>query len=1044
MPGDDDPEQGIPEAEYRPAVMLSDEDRAKIDSFRSKHSTELLVILFTDLVGSAALKSELGDQAYKKLDDQHRRLLLHALQKSKKAQAIRVEGDSYIFVFLKPSDAIKFALDTQASHRAARAGDWPRLPEFRVGIHLGTVVVEEGILGPQAPGEIGDIKGLQADMTARVMGLADGGQILCSRAVFDDARQALKGADLEGIGTLGWQSHGPYILKGRDDPLEICEVGEEGIALFEKPPGNDKARPVDLADEELGWRPALGVVVPGTDWELDEKLGEGEFGEVWLGRNRSSGERQVYKFCFKRERVAWLKREARLLTELKRRLPGHPNIVAFRDVMTKDDKPPYYITMEYVEGPSLEEWLATAPETKERLEIIAQVADGLDAVHAEGIYHRDVKPSNVLLARRSDGSLQAKLSDFGLGTAEDRDLLRSVYASRVDGLAGTWDYIAPEVRDGKPASAQSDIYALGLTLYQVLAGDLHRPLVSGWQREIKSEILVEDIARCTDTDAAERYPRAKELAGALRGHDQRLRARQLEREREQHRKHAIRFRIVSAVVGAFAFVMLGFGGYAWHQRNIAKAERESAIIAKDETELQRDMAKRQRDRAIKQKELALNAIKKMTRDVPDRLEDVPGTLAILREILEDNVKMLDEVLALEPDTPDALREKCVVLTLIGDRWLLLGATHKALEAYESGFQIAKALAASDTGCVEAQCDLATGYEKLGEAYLPLGRAAEALEAYSAGLEVRKTLAASQPDDPDRQRDVALSYKKLGDAYFNLGRYRESAEALQPALDILDALAASHPEDTELQHELAESHNILGDIHFRVGRTREALDEYEKGMAMMVASDPQGDERQKVLRDGFGRVGDTYHRIGNDDEALQCYEDALSAAQALVDLNPESAVAKRKLAAIYNKLGDFHRDEGLLPQATKAYKTMLAINKELAAVDPESFVTQRALAVSHNRLSDMHFRENRTDQALEASQKAMAIIEALATDRESVAAQRDLAIGHGCLGDIHYQSGNYEDALAKYRIMLTILEEIAASNPEDAGAVSYTHLTLPTN
>ena len=117
-----------------------------------------------------------------------------------------------------------------------------KLPEFRVGIHLGTVVVEDDFRSRNQPGEIGDIKGLQADTTARVMGLAEGGQILCSRAVFDDARQALRGTDLPGIGPLVWHNHGPYLLKGVEDPFEICEVGEEGIAAFAKPVGGAKAK----------------------------------------------------------------------------------------------------------------------------------------------------------------------------------------------------------------------------------------------------------------------------------------------------------------------------------------------------------------------------------------------------------------------------------------------------------------------------------------------------------------------------------------------------------------------------------------------------------------------------------------------------------------------------------------------------------------------------------------------------------------------------------------------------------------------------------
>jgi len=1015
MADEGDHDAGRRERGADPALMLSEQDRARIDEFRSKHATELLVILFTDLVGSAALKSELGDAAYKDLDDEHRRLLLLALGEFTKAQAIRVEGDAYIFVFLKPSDAVKFALRAQALHRESRAGDWPRLPEFRVGIHLGTVVVEDGLKGPSAPGAIGDIKGLQADMTARVMSLAEGGQVLCSRAVFDDARQALKGADLAGIGTLGWVSHGLYFLKGREDPLEVCEVGEEGVATFAKPAGNEKARPADLSDEELGWRPAVGVVVPGSDWELEDKLGEGEFGEVWLGRNRTSGERQVYKFCFKRDRVAWLKREARLLIELRKRLPGHPNIVAFRDVMTEHDKPPYYITMEYVDGPALEAWIETQPTTKERLELIAQVAAGLDAVHAEGIYHRDIKPSNILLERKPDGSLQAKLSDFGLGTTDDPELLRSVYASRVEGMAGTWDYIAPEVREGTPASAQSDIYALGLTLYRLVVGDLDRPLASGWERQVESEVLREDIAKCMDAEPAERWPRAKELATALRTHDQRVRQRLLEQERELHHKRVVRFRIIAGVSAAFAAVMLVLGSYAWHLRG--------------EAVRQRTMAEEQRDRAVKQKELALSAVRKLTYDVPDRLKDVPGTLAALREIMESNVAILDEILAFEPDTPEAHHEKCANLLGIGHRWIQLGDSPKALETYEAAAEIAQQLVEADPGNVEAKRDLGNSQQGLGDAYLRLGLNTKAKAAYEACLEIRRELAGRDDADAEARQELAMSYGNFGDMYLSWARPYEALEAYQAGHDILEALAEEHPDDAEVEQALGAMRNALGDVYVAVGRKQEALDQYKTGLDLLVASAPEGKERQRALAFGYSRLGNVYFALGMLDEALESHQAGLQAAAEFVAASPESVVAKRVLAAAHNSVGDLYAAHGMNDEARAEYVTMLELVEELARADPASTEAQRDVAVAHNRLGDLASNLYNTDEALAEYEATHEITKGLASNSESLLAQRDLAVSYDRLGTIYHRLGRTDEAIEMQQGALAISKRLVEQDPD---------------
>src|SRR5262249_42406750 len=158
---------------------------------------------------------------------------------------------------------------------------------------------------------------------------AEGGQILLTRAVFDSARQTLKGEELPGLNELRWLSHGPYLLKGIEESVDVCEVGEVGRGVLKAPSGSEKAQRQVSADAEpvLGWRPALEQVVPNTQWVLEKRLGEGGFGEVWLGRHLKLKERRVFKFCFRADRVRSLKREMTLFRVLKERVGDHPNIV---------------------------------------------------------------------------------------------------------------------------------------------------------------------------------------------------------------------------------------------------------------------------------------------------------------------------------------------------------------------------------------------------------------------------------------------------------------------------------------------------------------------------------------------------------------------------------------------------------------------------------------------------------------------------------------------------------------------------------------------
>jgi len=574
-------------------IGLTKISHAQMEQFRRKHESKVLTILLSDLEGSTKQQSELGNLRAAELVKAYQAIFRKLLE-SYECQEISTAGDSFVVVFAMPSEAVKFALNLQAALRKARS-EIPDLPQVRIGIHQGQVVVEKSPDG-QKPIEI---YGVQVSTAARIMDLGRGGQILCSRTVFDDARAILEKNDFKGLSEISWLNHGPYRFKGVLESSEVCEVGEKSFAPLQPPPATTKSWPVGYSEEILGWRPSSGELVPETNWILVERLGKaksaegifsrykGEFGEVWKAWNPSSKAYQVFKFCFKHEYLRILKREARLLKKLQKH--HHPNIVEVYDV-TEGEKPPHYLEMEYVEGPSLEEWLETNPQLEDRLEIIAQVADALDTVHAAGIYHRDIKPSNILLTKREDGALIAKLSDFGLGAAEDKDLLKSISSTRLEGVSGTWDYIAPEIRKGKPASKQSDLYSLGVTLFQVVTGDIHRPL-GDWEKAVPCEVLREDIRRCIASDPADRWQNASELAQALRAHDSRVRELELKRAHEKQKAKAKKLRLISSIAATITLIMIGLGSYALLQRQkarcqaiIAQKERDEAVKAKKRIE----------------------------------------------------------------------------------------------------------------------------------------------------------------------------------------------------------------------------------------------------------------------------------------------------------------------------------------------------------------------------------------------------------------------------------------------------------------------------
>jgi serine/threonine protein kinase/class 3 adenylate cyclase/dienelactone hydrolase len=586
------------------------EHRERVAEFQRRHRIGLVTLLFSDIVGSTRLKQELGDRDGVALIQRHHTLVRETLAGFKEAEAISTAGDSFFLVFAKPSDAVKFSLLLQARLTALSRETSHPLRD-RIGIHVGEVFIEE-VEGSAKPK---DLYGIQVDTCARVMSLAKGSRILMTRFAFDNARQVLKGQELPGLKDLRWLNHGPYRLQGVEEPLEICEVGEAGAGPLTPPASSEKAERYLGADSEpvLGWRPALDMMVPGTEWVLEQKLGEGGFGEVWLGRHKQLKDRRVFKFCFRADRVRSLKREVTLFRLLKERVGEHPNIVSLREVFF--DEPPYYIEMDYVAGKDLKAWCAdqggagTVPLAA-RLEIAAQVADALQAAHSAGVIHRDVKPGNILV--RGDGSgasaepesgarsaadsllaarrspLTAKLTDFGIGQVVSRECLagmtragftQTLVSPGSSSQTGTHLYMAPELLAGSAASPQSDIYSLGVVLYQLLVGDLHRPLTTDWPRAIDDALLREDLTRCFAGRPEERFANAGLLAKSLREIEPRRAAAANQHAAIAARQRVLqRWRILRSAAVAALVLALG-ASLIWFLRHNAKLRwaRETAL-----------------------------------------------------------------------------------------------------------------------------------------------------------------------------------------------------------------------------------------------------------------------------------------------------------------------------------------------------------------------------------------------------------------------------------------------------------------------------------
>jgi serine/threonine protein kinase/TolB-like protein/Flp pilus assembly protein TadD len=366
--------------------------------------------------------------------------------------------------------------------------------------------------------------------------------------------------------------------------------------------------------QEARAAPASGLQ-PGArvgPYELIRLLGAGGMAEVWLAR-RADG-------AFKREVALKLPMRSHLRKDLEPRFVRerdilasleHPHIARLYDAGT-DPNGVSYLSMEYVQGEPLTEWCdAQRLGIPARLELFRQVLEAVQYAHEKRVIHRDLKPSNILVTE----SGQVRLLDFGVSRLLETDEADQTPLTSVYGRALTPDYASPELLRGDPIDARSDIYSLGVVLYELLTGvrpyrlkraasmglleqaiatvEVKKPSTQSAQgasapRGTTAESLTRQLRGDLDAIAlkalaktpAERYPSAATLARDLRCY---LDGKPIEalpaRFTDRARKFVRRNRTVVGITATAAAAILGTIGYTLHREAVTRARIAANTVA---------------------------------------------------------------------------------------------------------------------------------------------------------------------------------------------------------------------------------------------------------------------------------------------------------------------------------------------------------------------------------------------------------------------------------------------------------------------------------
>lgn len=603
-----------------------------------------------------------------------------------------------------------------------------------------------------------------------------------------------------------------------------------------------------------------GDAVPGRDhWRLTRRMDFSGSSEVWLAENPKTHETRVFKFAADGVQLKSLKREVTLARLLRQSLGERPDYV--RVLEWNFDAPPFFLESEYG-GTNLAEWaesqggLANVPRNL-RIQLLIDIAKAVAAAHDIGVLHKDLKPANILVVHKSetaaDGSQspawQVKVADFGSGALADPERLGALGITNLGFtqtttpgslLTGTLTYLAPEVLAGHSPTISADVYALGVILYQLVAGDFRKPLSPGWEQDINDPVLREDIAEAACGDPERRLKSAADLAERLENLERRgterdkvmlAEKRALVAERKLSEARARRPWIMLAL----AVLILGMSASLFLYRKAARerdmASRQTAIAGAVNRFLANDLLGRSSPfTSGKADESLLDAVKQASPGIDRQFTNEPLVAAQLHHTI---ARALDA----RTDYPDARQEydRAAALYVQSEGTLSQGAIivqlqRAALEArsYQAGtLDLAKSILAEQESKIsklaQPRDELPVWlYTARGMIALIGNNAQSAKDNFQAASD--KAASVSAIDDHTR---LALR-QRLGFSYIRMGNGAEAERIFRELIDIYSRTTGPDtPEILRVRLNLAQAFMIEN-------KNAEAVDETNRIYPAFVA------------------------------------------------------------------------------------------------------------------------------------------------------------------------------------------------------------------
>jgi tetratricopeptide (TPR) repeat protein/tRNA A-37 threonylcarbamoyl transferase component Bud32 len=750
-----------------------------------------------------------------------------------------------------------------------------------------------------------------------------------------------------------------------------------------------------LATGQPGGPPAPGAAPQDFgNYESLEEIGRGGMGVVYRARQRTA-DRVVALKVIRRDRLEQLPRdthssalerfrhEAQAAAKLE-----HENIVTVYEVGEIDQQP--FFSMRYVEGRSLAEILREGPmENRRAAAYLEPVARAVHEAHSRGILHRDLKPQNILVDKKTDRALVA---DFGLAKLSEG----GEELTRAGEIMGTPSYMSPEqAKDSARVTAKTDVYALGATLYHMLTA--RPPFQAATPLETLRQVIDREPApprqlnpsidrdletvclKCLQKEASRRYDSAHALAEDLRRYldGEPILARPIGTLARIWRWCRRKPALATAIALAATFFVLAFVGTG------VGYLRASAARAKAEARLQD----------------ALTAVDELFNEVSENtLLNQPGMQPVRRKLLTKASVYYQRFLDQHGDDP-TLRDAAAMahfrLGLINE---MIDSPDSALAFYRRARDMQAQLVEERPGDRDCLQNLGNTWNAIAGALTKQTKLNEARNAHLEAIAIRRQLAdEAPPNESEYARTLANSYMNLGRVEMNLASLQRSQEAVQRQF-------------AKARREMEEAQRIRHDLLTRVGDSPKTRRDLGKGYFNLAC------------------LAMTKNQPG---PAEKCLTDAIDIFRKLLDKDPQGLANQIDLATCRRVLGDLKSAVGRPDEARLRYQEALGGMDKLARENPAVPSYRSALAGLHMNLAQLEWEQGRSPAAQAAFQQARDLLQALVTDYADVPDyRRKLALTLREIGCLQSEDGQYETAAGNLKTAEDALAELIKQYPNN--------------